>query len=238
MRYGAIVFPTLLVDFNCNALGFSTNLPFMGGDRIRFSHILPVVDLALLVLLVFVPITMTTLHLYQASNGSDQVHLHNGQFDITIPRDQIVLWAIRVVTVSKARTMMVINLPGALFQWLISLPSSSGSRFGWHPQALALDTWRALVFPFFALPFWWLVGCGLDTLLGRLRLHWSLLLTGTLLFAIYLTLALDLRFGTSAIERANAVWAVPGLIGWTIAFAILPIAWITQSVRLRLTDQH
>jgi hypothetical protein len=201
--------------------------------RITFSHILPVIDLALLVLLVFVPITMTSLHLYQASNGSDQVHLRSGQFDITIPRDQIVLWAIRVVTVSKARTMMTINLPGALFQWLISLPSDAPSRFGWHPQALALDTWRALVFPFFALPFWWLVGCGLDTLLGRLRLHWSLLLTGTVLFVIYLALALGPRFGISAMERARAGWADPGLIGWTIAFAILPIAWIAQSIRLR-----
>lgn len=204
----------------------------MRGDRIRFSHILPVLDLALLVLLIFVPITTTSLHLYQASNGSDQVHLHSGQFDITIPRDQIVLWAIRVVTVSKARTTMAINLPGCLFQWLISLPSSSASRFGWHPQALALDTWRALTFPFFALPFWWLVGCGLDALLGRVRLHWSLLLTGTVLF-VYLALALGLRFGMSAIERADTGWAVPGLIGWTIAFAILPIAWIAQSIRQR-----
>ena len=205
----------------------------MRGIRFTFSHLLPLIDLALLVLLVFVPITTTSLHLYQASNGSDQVHLHNGQFDLTIPRDQIVLWAIRVVTVSKARTIMVINLPGALFQWLISLPSNAPSHFGWHPQSLALDTWRALVFPFFALPFWWHVGCGLDTLLGGVRLHWSLLLTGTVLFVIYVMLALGLRLGISAIERPDAGWAVPGLIAWTIAFAILPIAWIAQSIRLR-----
>ncbi len=44
----------------------STNLESMREDRIPFSHILPLIDLALLVALVFVPITMTTLRLYQA----------------------------------------------------------------------------------------------------------------------------------------------------------------------------
>ena len=51
------------------------------------SPILPVVDLALLVVLVFVPITMTALHLYQASKGSDPVHIHSGQVEMTLPAE-------------------------------------------------------------------------------------------------------------------------------------------------------
>jgi hypothetical protein len=200
----------------------------MREDRIPFSHLLPVVDLALLALLVFVPITLMSLRLYQASKGSDQVHVHTDQSDMSLPRDQIVPLAIRMVTVSKAETIKAINLPGAIFQILISLPTSR--RSGWHPAALLLQTWQALVYPFFCLPFWWLVGCGLDCLLGRERFHWSLLLVGTLLFGLCLTLALGLRFVMSAAERQYASWPL-GLTGWTIAFAVLPIAWITQSIR-------
>ena len=202
----------------------------MRGDRIAFSYLLPVVDLALLVVLVFVPITLTSLHLYEASKGSDQVHIHTGQFDMTLTRDQIVPLAIRIVTVSKAHTMMAINLPGVLLQALISLPAHTSPSFSWHPQALMLDTWRALVYPFFCLPFWWLVGCGLDCLLGRERFHWSLLLFGTFLVGACLALVLGFHFGIPAGRQDNP-WLMRGLTGWTIAFAILPIAWITQSIR-------
>jgi hypothetical protein len=201
----------------------------MRGDRIAFSYLLPVVDLALLVVLVFVPITLTSLHLYEASNGSDQVHIHTGQFDMTLTRDQIVPWAIRVATVPKAHLIKAINLPGFIFDVLVSLPTSWPST--WHPAALLPQTWDALVFPFFALPFWWLVGCGLDAIVSKDRLHWSLLLVGTLLSGTCLTIALGFHFGIPAAERQDNPWLMRGLTGWTIAFAILPIAWITQSIR-------
>jgi len=208
----------------------------MRGDRIPFSHLLPIIDLALLVVLVFVPITMTSLHLYEASKGSSQVQIHSGQFEMTLPRDQIVPLAIRMMTVSKAHLMMAINLPGILIQALISLPSIKSGAQSWHPQALTLQTWQALVFPFFALPFWWLVGCGLDSMLGKERLHWSLLLTGTLLSATCLALTVGFRLGMSVSERIGADWFIRGFAGWTIAFAVLPTAWIMQSIRPRPND--
>jgi hypothetical protein len=205
----------------------------MRGDRVRFSHVLPVIDLALLVVLVFVPITVTAVRLYQASNGSDHVQIHSGQFEMTLPRSQIVPWAIRMETMAKAHLMMAINLPGALIQSLISLPSIKSGAQGWHPKALTLQTWQALVFPFFALPFWWLVGRGLDGIVRQERLHLSLLLVGTLLSGTCLALTLDLRLGMSVSERISADWFIRGLAGWTIAFAVLPTAWITQPIRPR-----
>jgi hypothetical protein len=96
-----------------------------------------------------------------------------------------------------------------------------------------LDTWRALVFPFFCLPFWWLVGCGLDVIVHNERLHWSLLLTGTVLFVICLTAVVGYCFPMSASDRADLAWVMKGFAGWTIAFAILPFAWIAQSIRPR-----
>jgi hypothetical protein len=126
---------------------------------------------------------------------------------------------------------MAINLPGMIFNILISLPTSWPST--WHPAALLPETWEAIVYSFFALPFWWLVGCGLDGVVNNGRLHWSLLLIGTLLCGLCLALALLLHFGMSAAERVGSDSFIRGFAGWTIAFAVLPIAWITQSIRRR-----
>jgi hypothetical protein len=194
----------------------------MRETRIMFSHLLPVVDLALLVVLVFVPISLMSVRLYEASAGSNQVNIHSGQFDVTLPRNQIVPLAIRMVTVSKAQIIMAINLPSVLIP-LIS---------GWHPPSMLLETWQALVFPFFCLPFWWLVGRGLDGLLRGQRLHWSILLAGTLLFGLFVFDAFSL-YVIPVANRSNVVWVTKGFAGWTIAFAVLPIAWIAQSIRQR-----
>src|ERR1700761_5131447 len=105
----APLYPRPLRRFQLQTAAHSNKLPSMRGDRIPFSHILPVVDLALLVVLVFVPITLTTIHLYEASAGSNQLHIRTGQFDVTLPRDQIIPWSIRIATVSKANTMKAIN---------------------------------------------------------------------------------------------------------------------------------
>lgn len=203
----------------------------MREDRIPFSHILPVIDLALLVALVFVPITMTTLRLYQSSKGAELIHVHSDLFEGVLQRSQIIPWSIRAATVPKARLIKEINLPGTIFEVLLSLPISWPAM--WHPAALLKETWEALVWPFFCLPFWWLVGCGLDGLIGRERLHWSLLLIGTLFAGT--SLALFLYFGISAAEQGNTRWLMHGLIGWTIAFAVLPLAWMIQSIRERAT---
>jgi hypothetical protein len=205
----------------------------MREDRIPLSHILPVVDLALLVLLVIVPITLTSVHLYEASKGATQIHIHSGQFETIVPRSQIVPWAIRMETMTRAHTIMAINLPGVLLQALISLPSIKSGAQSWHPQALTLETWQALVFPFFALPFWWLVGRGLDGLIGEERLHWSLLLAGTLLSATCLALTVDFRLSMSVSERIGSDWFIRGFAAWSIAFAVLPVAWIMQLSRQR-----
>jgi hypothetical protein len=209
----------------------------MRGDRIPFSHLLPLIDLALLALLVFVPVTLTALHLYASSKGAAQLNMHSGQFDITLPRSQILPWAIRMETVPKARTMMAINLPGVLFQTLISVSARTSPPSSWHPQALALQTWQALVFPFFALPFWWLVGSGLDVLVHKERLHWSLLFSGTLLFALCLAAVITFCFPMSLAYRADLALPMKGFMGWTIAFGILPIAWIAQRIRRRREPQ-
>lgn len=198
-------------------------------DRIPFSHLLPLIDLVLLVILVFIPVTLTAFRLYQAASGSDHIHLRSGEFDVDLPRDQIIPWAIRAATTPRARIMTAINLPGGLVQKVISL--SGHTSLPWHPRALTLETWQTLVYPFFALPFWWLVGCGLDALTYKERMHWSLGVIGTLFFTSYLVSFIAIWLGMSASERSG--FSMTSFVGWTVGFATLPITWIVQSVRER-----
>lgn len=198
-------------------------------DRIPFSHLLPLIDLVLLVILVFIPVTLTAFRLYQAASGADHIHLRSGEFDVDLPRDQVIPWAIRAATTPRARIMTAINLPGGLIQKVISL--SAHTLLPWHPRALTLETWQTLVYPFFALPFWWLVGCGLDALTYKERMHWSLGVIGTVFFASYLASFIAIWLGMFASERSD--FSMTSFVGWTVGFATLPIAWIVQSIRER-----
>lgn len=198
-------------------------------DRIPFSHLLPLIDLVLLIILVFVPVTLTALRLYQAAGGSDRVHLHSGEFDLDVPRDQIIPWSIRVATIPRARIMTAINFPGALIQKLISL--SAHTLLPWHPRALTLETWQTLVYPFFAMPFWWLIGCGLDGLLYKERLHWSLFVTGTVLFGLCLAVLIRFCFPMPAADRIDLALYIKSFLAWALGFATLPATWVVQSLR-------
>jgi hypothetical protein len=70
-------------------------------------------------------------------------------------------------------------------------------------------------------------------LLRKERFHWSLLLVGALLAGTCVVLALGFHFGIPDAERRDNPWLMRGLTGWTIAFAVLPMAWIMQSIRHR-----
>jgi len=91
-----------------------------------------------------------------------------------------------------------------------------------------LDTWRAIAFPFFCLPAWWLVGLGVDVLLKQRRLHWFTFLTGTLLFILFGVLFFGLRFVLTDSERGEITYPLWGIGLWAVLFAILPIAWFRQ----------
>ena len=60
------------------------------------------------------------------------------------------------------------------------------------------------------------------------RLHWSLAAIGTVFFALCLSSLIVDWFAMVASDMP-----MKGVAGWTIGFAILPIAWIAQSIRKR-----
>jgi hypothetical protein len=195
--------------------------------RISFSILLPILELTLWLVIVAVPATLFYYRLQQAAPHAGIAHLSSGEFQLTVPRSEFFAFALNSATMRNAYIVAAINTPGAFVELLISLPTSWPSS--WHPENIPVISWRALSYPFFSLPAWWLVGLGLDALLGWRRTHLALLITGTVFASFFLFLALGLQFALPIADRGGAVpWAMWGLGLWTILFGILPGAWLRQ----------
>jgi hypothetical protein len=52
-----------------------------------------------------------------------------------------------------------------------------------------------------------------------------------------LVVTLGFHFGLSVEDQADSGALVGAALGWTMAFAVLPIAWIAQSIRHRREPQ-
>jgi hypothetical protein len=59
------------------------------------------------------------------------------------------------------------------------------------------------------------------------------LLTGTLFSMFCLAVTFGFHFGLSVEDQADSGALVSAALSWTIAFAVLPIAWIAQRIRQR-----
>ena len=196
--------------------------------RASFSVLLPLFELAIWVVLILVPATLVFLNLSQTAHGSPTAHVGTGNFSAEIPRQHFLWFAFWSATTNRAHTIAAINIPGTIPEVLLSLPTSWPQS--WHPAGWHLDSWRALVFPFFCLPAWWFAGLGVDSLLGWRRLHWGTLLSGSIFFSLFTTLFLGFLFGMSASERAegDSNWILWGVGLWASLFATFPCAWLRQ----------
>lgn len=191
-----------------------------------FSMLLPVAELALWMVLVLMPATMTVYRFDRGAHGADYVRLRLGQFEQVVWRHRWFSFALERVSWGKWQTITAINLPGTVIEILISLPLSLPSL--WLPQGLSLYTWRTLSYPFFCLPAWWLVRRGLDGLVRRIRLHWLTLFIGSISCLLCLVVLISFSWGLSPEERSELSWTLWGLGFWSVAFAVLPLAWLRQ----------
>jgi len=144
---------------------------------------------------------------------------------ISSGRDADLRYALERVAAQRVRIVTAANMPGMAGEILVSLPTSWPST--WHPSAISTETWRALSLPFYCLPAWWFVGCGVEGLLGRRRLHWASGLIGLLLCLFSLTLTVGLLIEVKPTEITDSILLV-GLALWGLAFAVPPVAWFRQ----------
>lgn len=117
----------------------------------------------------------------------------------------------------------LVNLPGAF----VALPSAifSSDHREWTPARVEFKVWRAVSWPFLAVPFWWIAGRGVEALLAAIkkiiapRLRWWETLIAALLLAGGITCVIGFVFfaGVDASDRilqamsvAFGFWAVLG----------------------------
>lgn len=139
--------------------------------------------------------------------------------------------------VTAPQLVWMVNMPG---MWAEIATSTHTRPYSWFPSGFAdLDSWRAVLWPFAALPFWFCAGRGIDFFLRRShappRIGWVTLLLALAVAAfgaIILPAGITDGDGRSevrppaldhALAAGGAFWLVLGLTCCA--------AWVVQTVR-------
>lgn len=77
--------------------------------------------------------------------------------------------------------------------------------------------------PFFALPVWWFVGSVLDRVLSGKKIHRLIYMSSAFLCLSLLVLLIGILVSPPS-DRSDLAWLLPGLVFWTVAFALAPFA--------------
>ena len=139
-----------------------------------------------------------------------------------LPRDQWLTFSLSEIGQRRFRFITDLNLPGAVVGAPLYVPAASFLRQ--HPGVLSMRVWHTITIPFFCLPAWWFVGVGLDGLFARRRLHWTLLVSGSILSAACLARVIGLLTSPPA-DKADLLEFLPGAVFWTLAFGAVPLNW-------------
>jgi hypothetical protein len=193
--------------------------------HLKFSAALPLISLGCWVTLVLVPTTLLFLHMKSRADGAKGFTFRGATVEATIPPNDILPFAIQGATSHTARVIAAMNIPAFFVEILISLPTTWPQTL--YPSGFLLESWRALVFPIYALPAWWCAGRNLDGLLGHKRPGIVEVTFNSFVAIAFVVLGLGLRFGLSSSERdSDIVWYSCGLVLWAVLAGIAPASWL------------
>jgi hypothetical protein len=207
----------------------------VSGRPLQFSLVLPLICLVIWVTAVLVPTTVIFLQMKSRANGAGSLTIRTATIEATIPPDDFFPFALHGATIRTAKAVAGINVPGLFIEAGLSSVTSWPHRL--YPSRYLLESWRALVFPIYALPAWWYAGRGIDGFVGRVRLRVVETIVSTLVSLAFIGLGVGLQFGLSQSERdADLIWFTCGLIFWGALIAIEPAGWLRQR-RKALSNQ-
>lgn len=188
--------------------------------------LLPLLALVVWVGIVAVPAASMYRELRSVTGNVKNATVMEGTLRTTIPPETFLAYAVNEAVVTHSHVITALNLPGALMQMPVSLATTLPEV--WYPKRLELWTWRALATLVSSLPAWWLVGLGVEALLGQRRLRWLWAMVGSGACGLFLLILWGLLFGSSA--HAGGEWVYVGLGMWIVLFAVLPVAWMRQGI--------
>lgn len=199
----------------------------MRGRPLQFSLALPLICLAIWVTVVLVPTTFAFLHMKSRANSTGSLTIRTPTIDATIPRENFFPLALHGATIHTAKAVAGINIPAFFVEAGLSLLTSWPHRL--YPSRYLLESWRALVFPIYALPAWWYAGRGMDGLLARRQLGIVEPIFSSLVSLGLLVLAFGFQFGLAPAEREPGnEWFIFGFTFWALLAAIGPMGWLRQ----------
>lgn len=183
------------------------------GGHIRFALLLPLLSIASWVCFIAVPATTGDLPLHDSHTHSHYSWLdHTGE---KIPH--AALW------------FNGIDMPANFVELPIDrvLPAWPDT---WYPAGFTVFSWRAVTFPFYALPFWWFAGVGLDALFRNRHPRWPVLLLGSVLWIAFALLAV--ASGSTSERPFDAPGVhLPIVVGgflWAFLFTSFPATWLLR----------
>lgn len=167
-----------------------------------------------------VPATLIYLGLRSHFHPGNQVVIGNITMSYAGARE----FAFQGPALNASHFIAALNMPAYFIEFVVSLPISWPSS--WHPEGMIPDVWRALSFPFFALPAWWFAGRGIDAFLLRQRPARVTTVIAALFSILSVVLLCGLRFGLTASEREGLTLPLWGFGLWAVLFASFPAAWL------------
>lgn len=195
-------------------------------SRVPFRILLPLLALVVWVGIVAVPAVSMYRDLRAVTGNVRNATVTEGTRLMTIPPETFLAYAVNEAVVTHSHVITALNLPGALMEMPVSLATTLPEV--WYPRRLELWTWRALATVVSCLPAWWLVGLGLEALVGLRRLWWPWAALGGVACGLQLVMLGGFLFGVSA--GPGGGWVYIGLVLWIVLFAVLPVAWVQQRI--------
>jgi len=206
----------------------------MGWERLRaarFRWWLPVVALAVWTVVIALPAVQTYSRLRAIGAQGKNATVTVGTFHGTILAENFWSFAVNEAVVTHSHALTAMQLPGALVEMPLAIALTNPSL--WYPKELDEWTWSLLETPLYCLPAWWLVGLGLEGLLGRRWVRWPSLLLGSVAWGTFAFMLCEYLLGWMLPGRAVEGWVVAGFGLWIVLFAVLPAAWVRRVLRGR-----
>lgn len=203
--------------------------------RNSLAKLLPFLTLALCSVTLIALATPTWVDLAHKPVHNGFIDIYEGTDTFRLPRTAIPRWAIFGAANQLSRPIQALNFPAMTTEMVMSGIMRSWPD-SWRPAVFGplpadLFLWRAIIFPVYCLPFWWIAGVGLDALLGSRQLRRHGLLGGSLLCGFFVFIGTGLAIAGDHRDYRDMWFIFAGLAIWSILLAAYPAVWLRERRR-------
>ena len=212
----------------------SITLAPVNPQRISFARTLPILALLLSYVIIAVSATMAYVSLKRTSVHGGDVIVRYHKLRIRVLHEHFLRNSILGSAGLTSHSIQALNMPGFLIDLGVDRCSKSWPS-EWAPRGIDFTQWRALTFPIYSLPFWWIAGLGLDGLIKRSRFQWPALLLGSALWASFLVIGIGLWLAAVNDNPESLSFPFWGFGLWSILLSAFPITGVKQWLTARRT---